>query len=345
LSAIANRLRAGIARPHRLMAPPPLRIIEGVLGQLDTVALGALCALDVPDRLAGPMTVTELATAIGADADRTRRLTDYAATRGWLRVDRRGRRQPNKVTEFLRREHPGGWRSWVEFAAGPDVLAAATAFITDPRAPDPFARATGAAFFDWEHRGNQRRESFDAAMAAGARMHALALAEAVEWPADTRVCDVGGGNGALLATLVARRRGLRGTVLDLPSVIAGATPQPGVDLVGGDAFRQVPSGFDTYLLVNVIHDWPDDAAVELLTAVARAVPPSGRVIVVEGERTPRPADGITVRADMLMLILTSGGQERTTDELAALGRRAGLTHERAIRLASADRAHVFRPDR
>ena len=64
---------------------------------------------------------------------------------------------------------------------------------------------------------------------------------------------------------------------------------------------------------------------------------------VEGERTTRPVDGITARSDMLMLILTSGGQERTTEELAALARQAGLAHERSIRLASADRAHVFRP--
>jgi len=225
------------------------------------------------------------------------------------------------------------------------VLTAAAAFITDPRAPDPFARATGESFFTWAVRDSGQREAFDAAMAAGARMHALALAEALVWPTPTRVCDVGGGNGALLATLVECHRGLRGTVIDLPSVVAGATPPPGVELLAGDAFSEVPSGFDTYLLVNVVHDWPDEGAVGLLTNVAQAVPSDGRIIVVEGERTPIPADGITARTDLLMLLLTNGGRERTTAELAELGRLSGLTHERAIRLASADRAHVFRPAR
>lgn len=41
--------------------------------------------------------------------------------------------------------------------------------------------------------------------------------------------------------------------------------------------------------------------------------------------------------------LTRGGRERGTDGFADLGHTAGLRHERAVRLASGDLAHVFHP--
>src|SRR6478672_4535405 len=42
-----------------------------------------------------------------------------------------------------------------------------------------------------------------------------------------------------------------------------------------------------------------------------------------------------------MLALAPGGRERTEQQLAELGRRAGLTLRRTVALASADFAHVF----
>lgn len=47
---------------------------------------------------------------------------------------------------------------------------------------------------------------------------------------------------------------LRGTVLDLPPVGGRAVTHPGPEVLAGDARIGVPPGFDTYLLVNVLHD-------------------------------------------------------------------------------------------
>jgi C-methyltransferase len=341
LTGLVERLRAAVQRLHRRMAPPPVRVLEGLFGALDHAALCALCRLDMPDRLDGPSTVDELAERVHADPELVRRLSAYAGARGWVDVDRRGRVRPNRTTRFLRRDHPGGWRAWVDFAGGPEVTGALGRLVDDPRTPDAFAGANGASFFEWYLAHPDRHAAFDAAMAAGGRLHGLALSAAVDWPSGSRVCDVGGGTGALLRVLVERHPGLRGVLFDLPAVVARAPHHERIDAVGGDAFAALPPGCDTYLFVNVLHDWDDDAAARMLHHVASTGGGGARAVVVEGERRPRPRDGITARTDLLMLALAPGGRERTTGELAGLAERAGLTLRRSVRLVSGDRAHVM----
>jgi hypothetical protein len=343
VTGVAERLRAAVAGLHRRLAPPPLQVLEGVLGLLDPVALGALCRLGVPDRLDRPVPLDRLAAATGADPSTVERLVRYAAARRWLRLDRRGRVHATRTTRFLRRDHPGGWSAWVEFACGPEVMAAAAHLASAPTVPDAFAAANGASFFDWYAAHPERHAAFDAAMAAGGRMHGLALARAVDWSGVRRVCDVGGGTGALLGVLLARHPHLHGVLFDLEPVVARATAHDRLELVGGDAFAGLPRGCDLYLFVNVIHDWDDEAAVRLLSGVPIAGAPGARALVVEAEHRPRPVDGIALRTDLLMLTVAPRGRERTTAGLRALGTAAGLRLATTTRLASGDRAHLFEP--
>ncbi len=340
----ANRVRGAIGKLHAAMGPPPVRILEGVFGLLDHRVLGALCDAEVPDALDAPMRVAELADRVGADPEALERLVRFAATRGWLRIDRHGRVRPTAVTRFLRHDHPGGWRAWVDFATGADVVAAVGALSAAPAA-DPFAEAHGRPFFEWMAEHPQRWATFDAAMAAGARMHALGLAAALDWEESHRVCDVGGGTGVLLATLLDLLPHLDGTVLDLPGVIERAVTHPRLQTVAGDAFTEVPAGFDTYLFVNVLHDWPDDRATELLArAAVAAAGTSARIVVIDNDRPAVPQPDIAVATDVLMAALTPGGRERDPGGFATLGHAAGLRLDRSVRLPSADFAHVFVSD-
>jgi hypothetical protein len=343
LASVVAQVRALVARLHRGLAPPPVQVLEGLFGVLDHAALAALCRLEVPDRLDGPLTIGELAQGADADVELVRRLVGYAAGRGWLRVDRRDRVRPTPTTRFLRRDHPGGWRAWVDFASGPEVVAAVARLGADPRAPDAFAAANGTRFFDWYAAHPDRHRVFDEAMAAGGRLHGLALAAAIDWADTTRVCDVGGGTGAVLGVLVERHPHLRGVLFDLPPVVERAVRHPRIHVVAGDMFTGLPGGCDAYLFVNVLHDWDDTDAVRLLRGVASAGPDGQRprAIVVEGERRARPVDDIAARTDLLMLALAPGGRERTTAEFEDLAARAGLRLHQTIPLPTGDRAHVM----
>jgi hypothetical protein len=336
-----THVRTALARLHRALAPPPVRVVESMLGVLDHTALVTLCELGVPERLERRMPVDALARAVDADPEQLTRLLRYAASRGWVRFDRRGRVAPTRALRFVRRDHPGGWRDWVHFVGGDDVARAlghVAAAVRD--GADPFAAAHGASFFDWYGAHPDRQRAFDGAMAAGARMHGLVLAASVDWSSARRVCDVGGGTGALLGALLDAHPHLTGVLFDLPHVVARAEQHDRLHVVGGDAFRSVPDGCDTYLLVNVVHDWGDDDAVQLFRRVS-AAGPDARVIVVEHERTRVPLDDVATRSDLLMLALTPGGRERTTSEFVSLASGAGLRFERSRALASGDRAFVF----
>jgi hypothetical protein len=341
-TAWTTRARSVLGRAQRAMAPPPVQVVEGMLGILDHALLVALCRLDVPDRLTRPTPIDALAREIGASAPMLERLMRHAAARGWARFDRKGRVAPTRSMRFLRRDHPGGWRAWVEFAGGDEIVRAlATVDHAVRDGTDPFERANGAAFFTWMAAHGDRQQAFDDAMGAGARMHALVLSAALDWAESSQVCDVGGGTGELLGALLQLHGHLSGVLFDLPHVVSRAVGSERLRTVGGSAFTAVPPDCDTYLLVNVLHDWDDDHARLILQRIVAAAP-AARVIVVESERRAVPLDDIGARTDFLMMALTPGGKERTTSEFERLGAAAGLRMQRSVLLASGDRAHVFR---
>jgi hypothetical protein len=349
VAGLILRLRTSMARALRAGDPAPVRIFEGLQGVLDTAALVTLCRLGVPERLTERIDVEVLASDLGVDPVRLGRLVRYATARGWVALDRHGRVRPKPVIRFLHADHPGGWRAWVEFMGGEEILGAIRMLDAGMHEHgDPFATAVGAPFFDWMQQHPERHAVFDAAMAAGGRLHGLMLAHSLDWPSGHTVCDVGGGTGALLETLLGAHPHLRGVLFELPEVIERARPSDRMTLVGGDAFTEVPAGCDTYLLVNVLHDWSDDDATRLLATVATAMGSGdadrSRAVIVEGRTDPRARDEFTARADLLMFALTAGGRERTATEFAELASAVGLRLERSVGLPSGTVAHVLHID-
>lgn len=343
LSAGSGRIRQRLGRMRRAMAPPPVQMLESALSLLEHRVLVALCTAGVPDALTEPINLTALAAKLGADEHRLERLVRYGSTRGWWKMDRLGRVSPNKVTEFLRTGHPSGWRAWVDFLSIPEVVDAVAALDLSETAP--FSRTAGKPFFDWMADHQREWGIFDRAMAAGGRMHALTLDAAVSWKGTASVCDVGGGTGDLLSTLLDRHPEWRGAVFDLPDVVDRAVQHARMERIAGDAFISVPSGYDTYLLVNVLHDWGNADSTRILRNVTNAMAPAGRLLVVDSERRTVPQDEIFCSTDVLMAALTDGGQERSRAELRKLGHDVGLRLTRSSRLASGDVAHEFRQQR
>lgn len=338
----ANRMRRALGRRHRKLAPPPVQILEAALSLLDHRILVVLCNAGIPDLLDKPTSLETLAVATRSDADRLERLVRYSAARGWLRLDRRGLVRPNANTRFLRRDHPGGWRAWVDFVGADHVVNAISA-LDLAGLSDGHARANGSPFFTWLDLHPADRATFDQAMAAGARMHALMLDKTLSWRHTQRVCDVGGGTGELLRTLLDRHPKWQGTVFDLPGTIERAVQHTCLTAVAGDAFTSVPTGHDTYLLVNVLHDWSDEDATKILRNVRTACARDARVIVVDFLRHTQPRDDLALRTDALMAALTGGGRERTKPNFATLAANTGFRLAKTHRLASSDHALELAP--
>lgn len=63
-----------------------------------------------------------------------------------------------------------------------------------------------------------------------------------------KLMDVGGGEGSILARIVAKHPQIRGINFDLPPVVATAPQIPGVEHVGGSMFSSIPSGSDAIFM-------------------------------------------------------------------------------------------------
>jgi hypothetical protein len=173
-------------------------------------------------------------------------------------------------------------------------------------------------------------------MTSLSRRSSSALLAAYDFGRFRTIIDVGGGNGALLATVLSAHPDIHGVLFDQPHVVSGAAPlieRAGVAnrcrTVGGDFFEAVPEGADAYVLRAVIHDWDDDAAIRILTVVKQALAGKGKVVIIE--RVVAPAnEGRDAKFSDLTMLVGPGGRERTREEFAALLESSGLRLERVF---------------
>ena len=196
----------------------------------------------------------------------------------------------------------------------------------------PFELATGHQFFEQFSSDPAASERFDRVMNRVAVRTAEAVAATVDLTEARCIVDVGGGNGETLARLLARAPETRGVVFDRVRSEAGARSNLArhgcgqrCEFVAGDFFESVVSGGDVYVLQRILHDWDDSDCVKILSSVAQALEPGGRVLVLEellGTEEPGPGDH-AIAIDLAMLAVT-GGQERNLAQYQALAEKAGL---------------------
>jgi hypothetical protein len=326
--------RNGIARVHRGTAPPAVTIFERSLGIIDTKALGVAAELGVADVLGDARrTAAELAATLRVDADALERLLRYLVGRGIFGRGRDGRYRNNRASSLLRDDGPDSLRPWARFFGAPWHVAIWNHLDHSVRTGGAAAgEALGSEF--WRYLTEVDTDAgrvFDDALEAASRLQQDVVAHTYAWPAGSKVCDVGGGTGSLLAAILAANPGCSGVLFDLPVVVAKAGPvleragvAARVEIAGGDFFDAVPEGCDRYVLEAVVHDWDDDACVRILTRCRDALAPGGRILVLEQTLPEHDGDDLARALDLEMLVDTGRGRERTRAEFEALFARAGL---------------------
>jgi hypothetical protein len=296
-------------------------------------AVSVAAELGVADTLTdGPRHVDEIARAVDADASALYRLLRALADLELFRELEGRRFASTPLGDLLRTGVPGSLRDWAIMTGRPFHREAWTALGYSVRTGEPaFEHVHGAAGFDHfrDHPGDG--QVLNAAMTAVSGLIIAPVVAACEFAPGSKIVDVGGGQGALLAAILSADPDAHGVVFDLPHVVDGAgraAADAGVagrcEYVGGDFFESVPSGGDAYVLSNIVHDWDDDSAVRILANCRNAMNPNGRVLLLEavlpGDARPSRAKWI----DLEMLIMARGAKQRTESEYAELLRRAGL---------------------
>jgi hypothetical protein len=299
---------------------PETRLWNLMRGTMSAKALGIAADLDVADALAsGPRSVRELAQENGADPATLQRILRALASDGVFAEEQPGVFRNTEASELLRSNQPGNWPAFSHLFG--DVFLEAIAEM-DPRTIDAtFQRRYGTDFWSWLAANPEERATFDLAMAGGKDRHADRLA-ALEWRDAETVVDVGGGNGALLRALLARRPELRGVVFDLPETVRDESDfGDHLSFVGGSFFEEVPPA-DTYVLSAILHDWNDERASQILRTIRAAAGPESRLLIVDGVIQPGNEPNGMKWLDLLMLVI--GGKERTEPEWRSLLDGAGF---------------------
>ena len=75
--------------------------------------------------------------------------------------------------------------------------------------------------------------------------------------------------------------------------------------------------------MEVIHDWDDDQAAAILSAVHNAATPGTTVLIIEAVADEEVLEPVVRTLDVIMLAIT-GGRERTSAELEHLLASVGL---------------------
>lgn len=281
-------------------------------------AVWIAATLRLPEHVdAGATRLEELAERASADPDALRRLLRYLVALGVFSEGEDGYANTD-LSELLMNQV--GWRPWLDLDGAPGVWAESWARLLEAVRTGSPGRDEGWYYEELARTG--RAQSFDALMAAQVHANAQQVADDYDWSSVTHVVDVGGGIGVLLRTLLSVHPHLRGTLFDLPQVVAAVEPVERMAIVAGDVFRDpLPRG-DAYVLSQILHGWPDEGAARILERCADAASEGARILVIEGILSEPPMVD-EASFDLFMLTL-SGGRQRTLDEFRRLGESVGL---------------------
>ncbi|MGH3971977.1 MAG: methyltransferase [Pseudonocardiaceae bacterium] len=309
------------------------------MGALVSQAISVFARLGVADTLAGgPRDAEEIAELVGADSQALYRLLRALGDVGVVAEFENRRFALTSLGEVLRSDVPGSLRGWATMVGMPFHRYPWTdLYETVQTGESAFDRIHGTKVFDYLAEHPEDAAVFDAAMTSISTSETIGIVQAYDFSRFSTVADIGGGRGGLLGAILTANPHLQGVLFDVPAVVAGADDEiSGAEVidrcqvVSGDFFDSVPEGCDAYLLSNIIMSWDDDHAVEILSTCRAAMTDTACVLLAEAVLPAGAAPSMSKFADLEMLVMTSGGRQRTEAEYRTILGRAGLRLSRIV---------------
>jgi hypothetical protein len=297
-----------------------------------TQAIHVAANLGIADLLkAGPVGADDLATATGSHPRSLYRLLRALAAVG---IFHEGTKQEFSLTvmgERLCSDSATPVGPLAKFIGRPYMWEAWAHLSHSIRTGENAFRHThGVGNFEYRSQRPEEEAIFDQAMTGNSKGVAEAIMAVYDFSQYRLIVDVGGGQGAMLASILAAYGGVRGIVFDQPHVVARAETvlrTAGVadrcDAASGSFFEGVPGGGDAYLLKAVLHNWNDDASITILRRCRKVISVDGKLIVIERVVAP-PNEIPDGKFSDLNMLVEPGGQERTAEEFHALFAAAGF---------------------
>ena len=342
LARVVEWIRHYLYRLHQRLTLAPAAMMEMIIATWTSQAITVAAQLGVADALAnGPLPIEELAARVGADADALRRLLRALISKGIFRHRRDGRYELNSLAGTLRSDAPISMTWAAQFYGSAEQRERWTLLVDSVRTGNSVVPALrGKESFDYFADKPELAALFNQTMTSISQMTDAPVVAGYDFSAYPTIVDVGGGHGALLATILASAPASRGVLYDLPPVVANAPnllQEHGVAdrvrIAEGSFFDGVPGDGDAYLLKNIIHDWPDDKAVQILRNVRAAAGPRATVLLVEFVIPSHNRDFPGKWVDLEMM-LNLGARERTAADYRDVLGQAGFRMTRVVHTAA-----------
>lgn len=278
----------------------------------------------------------QLAQATNTKADALYRLMRGLASVGVFAEQEPGYFALTPIAQGLRSDLPGSMRDSILLGGSEYYQAWGNLLHSLQTGENGFEQVYGTSVFDYYQQNTESGAIFDRAMRNISEAIKPAIVNGYDFSGISKLVDVGGGNGSLIAAILKANPHLQGVLFDQNTAIATASEvltREGVsdrtEVVAGDFFESVPQGADAYFLKYVLHNWDDEQAIAILRNCSRAMNATGKLLVAEQVIPPgnEPFSGKLI--DLHMLV-TLGGCERTEAEYQKLFEAAGFSLSKII---------------
>ena len=327
--------------------PPTATMLNLINGFQVARALYIAARLQLADKVnGGASDCTALAALTHTDAPSLYRVMRVLVSAGVFEMDEQGQITMNPLALTLLSDAPGSLRAWAISQIGGDPYKAYGELMFSVQTGGvAFERVFGCDSWTYRAKHPQSARDFDEGMASFVSTHNEALLRSYSFEGASKIVDVGGGDGMLLATLLAAHPAMQGLLFEQPRVIEKAKQRMAAEgwaarceVLAGDMFESIPAGGDVYVLSRVVHDWDDERAIAILRNCRNAMTPAAKLLLVERVIPARIEDSAAMRvlvvSDMHMMLM-NGGRERTEAQYRALFAAAGLDLTRVVSTGTA----------
>jgi C-methyltransferase len=324
------------------------RLKTYIYGNWQTCITYAFAELGIADLLhRSPKTGEELAQETGTDNRALERFLRCAAALALIKHD--GASTMYDLTplgELLRSDHPSSHRAEARLNGAP--------FRYQPwgQLVDILKAGHSKGMSSTYERGSlddladrpEWHDVFHRAMMDLSAMEDAPIASSYDFARFRHVIDIGSGKGSFVKAVLNANPHLQGTMFDLEQTLDAHVASDDDPFDGrlhrqaGDFFEAIPAHADVYMLKNILHNWPEDRARQILRNVRTAmastadtpVRPEDKRLLIITHLIPEGDDHhIAKWLDVNLMILVDGAI-RTLEEYRTLASQAGLIVTRTL---------------
>ncbi|MBW4491007.1 MAG: methyltransferase [Trichocoleus desertorum ATA4-8-CV12] len=325
-------LQVEISEPQKA-ASFPEKLMQMLTGQYISQAIHVVAKLGIADLVKdGAKSVDELAKHTEVDAQYLYRLLRALASHDIFFEVEKYCFEITPLAKYLQSDFPGSIR-YIAILEGEEWLwqSWGNLFNAVKTGTPGFDHKFGMQVIEYLQQNSQFSQTFKAALKTYSTIINDAVLDIYDFSSTSKLVDVGGGAGTLLLDILKANPAITGVLFDLPPVIERAKegnhfPAELIgryEMVGGDFFASVPEDGSVYILKQIIHNWGDEHAIQILKSCYRAMPMDAKLLVIDPIISSQEPSFATF-LDLQLLITHSGARIRIASEFQELFTKAGF---------------------